>query len=124
MKRGIIGIISIISIVVFNTFTFGGLHVSAMSQETASGGMSHGIKSIASISCVSVCTTITVKCADDLEIPDKNEDDDEPALPFSLTVAETTASLNQLHSEKARSIVKYEPPPGIPLYIQFAALRP
>ncbi|MCA9332205.1 hypothetical protein KC968_04710 [Candidatus Saccharibacteria bacterium] len=124
MKRWISSAISIITIAVINTFTFGGLHAGAMSQQSMSGGMNHGSMSTKSVSCVSVCTTATVNRGDDLELPDKNEDDDEPSLPFSLTTSKIIASLEKQHSDVARSLVKYEPPPGIPLYIQFLTLRP
>lgn len=123
MKRWLGSVISILSIAVINTFAFVGLHAGAMSQQSMSGGMSHGTMSTKSVSCVSVCTTATVNRGDDLELPDKNEDD-EPSLPFSLTAAEIIASLEKQHSNVARSLVKYEPPPGMPLYIQFATLRP
>lgn len=124
MKRWLGSVISILSIAVINTFAFGGLHAGAMSQQSMSGGMSHGTMSTKSVSCVSDCTTATVNRGDDLELPDKNEDDDEPSLPSSLTAAEIIASLEKQHSNVARSLVKYEPPPGIPLYIQFLTLRP
>lgn len=124
MKRTVYSIFSLVIVGVMNLFTFGTLHAAAMPQAARMSGMNHGVMSSKSVSCVTVCTTATFSRGDDLELLDSEQDDDETTAPFYASTSEAIAGISKLHSDTTRNLVKFEPPPGRPLYIQFATLRP
>jgi len=110
------------TVAMLSDFTFG-IHVSATSQSGMAAGMNHGAMSSKSVSCASVCTTTTINRGDDLEIIENERDDDDKAVPFYALIDKHHTSISKQHSVTARELIKYEPPPGLPLYIKFASLR-
>lgn len=120
MKRMLYSITSLLLIAVMNLFVMGA-HSSAMSMSSShsTSGMKHAKTSV---SCISLCASATSYRLSDLEIIE-NEDDDEPSAPFYLAFQQPLYSLNSHHTAVAREAVKFEPPPGLPAYIQFAVFR-
>lgn len=98
-----------------------GAHSSAMSMSSSHSmsGMKHAKTSV---SCISLCASATSYKLNDLEIID-NEDEDEPSKPFYTACQQPLLSLASQHTALAREAVKFEPPPGLPAYIQFAVFR-
>lgn len=99
-----------------------GAHSSAMSMSSSHSmsGMKHAKTSV---SCISLCASATTYRLNDLEIIDNDEDDDEPSTPFYTAFQQPLLSLALQHTSLAREAVKFEPPPGLPAYIQFAVFR-
>lgn len=98
-----------------------GAHSSAMSMSSSHSmsGMKHAKTSV---SCISLCASATTYRLSDLEIID-NEEDDEPSTPFYTAFQQPLLGLASQHTVLAREAVKFEPPPGLPAYIQFAVFR-
>lgn len=117
MKRLLYSITSLLLIGVMNLFVMGA-HSSAMSM-TSSHSMTGMKHANTSVSCISLCVFATTYKLSDLEVID-NEDDDEPSTPFYTAYQQSLHRLASQHTVRAREAVKFEPPPGLPAYIQFA----
>ncbi len=121
MKRLLYSAMSLILVAILNLFVFGG-HSSAMSSGSAHS-MGSAKHTKASQNCMTLCMSASQREAHELGVVDENEDK-EPSVPFYTVSQQAIQLLEKLHTTYAKFAVLFEPPPGLPLYIQFATLRP
>lgn len=91
----------------------------AMSSSHSMTGMKHAKTSV---NCITLCASATSNKLNDLEVIDE-EDNEEPSEPFYVAYRQPLAALATYHSHIARYAVKFEPPPGVPVYIRLAVFR-
>lgn len=72
--------------------------------------------------CVTLCTP-TAPRNDSPTFEDDNEDDQKRNVFFQISSRDITSAFSIRHSEIARTVTDFEPPPGSPAYIALSVFR-
>lgn len=96
-------------------------HVAA-AQPTMQGmaHMQHG----QSVTCATLCNLTTPTNEQPVGGEDDGEDEARPTQTAQYLSLDAIPALARLHSDTARKVVKFEPPPGLPAYILLSVFRP
>lgn len=110
-------------IVLMGTLFYGALatsHVAAAQPMHSMHGMDHGVRST---TCITLCTSTTPQ-NESPTFEDDDEDKQKPDVSFQPDQAQVILALSYRHTEIARTVTEFEPPPGLPAYILFSVFRP
>ena len=94
-------------------------HFAAAQPVHGAHDMEHG----QTIACITLCTPTTPR-NDSPTFEDNDEDDQKHGVLFYVSSREITSALSFRHSEVARAVTDFEPPPGSPAYIALSVFRP
>ena len=106
-------------IVLVGTLFYGALATSHVAAAQPMHGMEHS----RSTTCITLCTSTTPQ-NESPTFEDDDEDKQKPDVSFQPDQAQVILALSYRHTEIARTVSEFEPPPGLPAYILFSVFRP
>ena len=118
MKKLITGIITVFTVLLFNTFG-SALHASAMPMASHEmGSMNHETSS--STSCATLCRTAVINKEEILNLENDEENDESTILFYAQR---EVWKFSEIHVNQRIYADSIKPPPKIPIYILYGVFR-